>query len=77
MANITEVASVVKKHIPDAQITFEWDKGEDMRRFNRANSFKVDTTPAFEDFGFQPRYLLDEMVVDFIEEVRRGRGGTH
>jgi nucleoside-diphosphate-sugar epimerase len=33
----------------------------------------MDNTVAFEDFGYQPRYLLDEMVKDFIKEVRAGR----
>ena len=72
MANLTEVVEVVKKHIPDAQITFDWDKSEEMKAFNNANSFKFDNTVAFEDFGYQPRYLLNEMVEDFINEVRKG-----
>lgn len=73
LANITEVANTVKKYIPDAQITFDWDKSEDMKTYNRANSFKVDNMLATEDFGYEPRYLLDEMVADFIEEVRKGK----
>ena len=72
-ANLTEVVEVVKKHIPDAQITFDWDKGEEMKAYNNSNSFKMDNTVATEDLGYQPRYLLNEMVADFINEVRGGK----
>ena len=73
LASISEVTEAVKRVIPDAQITFDVDNGEKMRSLNRGVNYEMDNTSAFEDFGYQPRYLLDEMVEDFIQEVRRGR----
>lgn len=73
MATLIEVADAVKKHIPDAQITFDWDRSEEMMEANSGVNYEMDNTVAFEDFGYRPRYLLDEMVEDFIEEVRIGR----
>ena len=76
MATLTEVAEVIKKHIPDAQITFDWDKSEEMRLANSDENCEMDNTAAFEDFGYQPKYLLDEMVKDFIDEVRNGKAAS-
>lgn len=75
MATLTEVAEAIKRHIPDAQITFDWDKSEEMRAANSGVTYEMDNTVAFEDFGYKTRYLLNEMVEDFIKEVRAGRAG--
>jgi len=75
MATLTEVADTVKKHIPDARITFDWDRSEEMTVANSGVNYEMDNTVAFEDFGYQPLYLLNEMVEDFIKEVRAGRAG--
>ena len=75
MANLSEVAVEIKKHIPDARITFGWDKSDAMKLANSGVSYEMDNTIAFEDFGYQTRYLLREMVADFIKEVRAGRAG--
>jgi len=69
-ANLDEVIAAVRKHIPDARINFEADKTGEMKAYNGALGFKVDNTAAFEDFGYKPQYLLDDMVADFIKEVR-------
>ena len=71
---LTEVAATIKKHIPDAHITFDWDKSEEMRIAN-CGAIDIDNTAASEDFSYEPAYLLDEMVEDFIREVRAGRAG--
>ena len=73
LANLTEVVEAVKKTIPDAQITFDEDKNEKMQSLNQGVNYEMDNTSAFEDFGYRPDYLLDEMVADFISEVRKGR----
>ncbi len=73
MANLSEVAEQIKKHIPDARLTFEWDKSEAMKIANSGVSYEMDNTVASQDFGYQTRYLLNEMVADFIKEVRAGR----
>jgi len=75
MATLSEVAEQVKKHIPDSRITFEWDKSGAMKIANSGVSYEMDNTVAFQDFGYQTRYLLNEMVADFIKEVRAGRAG--
>ena len=75
MATLSEVAEQVKKHVPDARLTFEWDKSEAMKIANSGVSYEMDNTVAFQDFGYQTRYLLKEMVADFIKEVRAGHAG--
>ena len=69
-ATVTEIADSVKRHLPQAQIDFDWDRSEEMKFASVANSFDVDSTAAEEDFGWQPRYLLDEAALDFINEVK-------
>lgn len=73
MATLSEVAEQIKRHIPDSQITFEWDKSEAMKIANSGVSYEMDNSVAFEDFGYQTCYFLAEMVADFIKEVRAGR----
>ena len=75
MANLSEVAEQIKKHIPDARITFEWDKSDTMKVANSGVSYEMDNTVASQDFGYRTRYLLNEMVADFIKEVMAGRAG--
>jgi nucleoside-diphosphate-sugar epimerase len=74
-ATLREVAAAVRRHLPEAQIAFEWDQSEAMRVANRSLSYEMDTTAAAEDFGYVSRYPLDAMVADFIAEVRAGRAG--
>jgi len=68
-----EIADTVKKYLPEAQIGFDWDRSEEMKIASLSDSYEMDNTAAWEDFGWQPRYLLDEMVLDFISEVKAGR----
>lgn len=75
MATLNEVVESIKEHIPEAHINFETDHSDLMKGHNRGVSYEMDNTVANEDFGYQPRYLLNDMVRDFIEEVRAGRAG--
>jgi nucleoside-diphosphate-sugar epimerase len=75
-ATLKEVAAVLRHHLPEAQIDFDWDRSEAMRVANRSLSYKMDTTAAFDDFGFVLRYPLDPMIADFIADVRAGRTGS-
>jgi len=75
MATINEVAEAVRKYIPNAQITYEWDKSEYMRLQNSGVSYEMENTVAHEDFGYQPKYQLDSMIRDFIKEVKAGTAG--
>jgi len=72
---LREVAATVHRQLPDAKITFEWDRSETMRVANRSLSYEMDTTAASEDFGYIVRYPLEAMVADLIAEVRAGRAG--
>ena len=74
-ATLSEVAEVVRRRLPEAQISFEWDQSEAMRVANRSLCYEMDNTAASEDFGYVLRYPVDAMVADFIAEVRDGRAG--
>jgi nucleoside-diphosphate-sugar epimerase len=69
-ATMREVAAAVKRVLPGAQIEFDWDQSEEMRQANSAVYYELDNTAAQEDFGWQPRYLLDKMVQDFAKEIK-------
>jgi nucleoside-diphosphate-sugar epimerase len=72
-ATLREVAQVVRRHLPEAQIAFEQDRSEAMRVANRSLRYALDGTAAAEDFGYRVRFPLEAMVADFIAEVRAGR----
>jgi len=69
-ATVTEIADSVKRHLPQAQIDFAQDKSEEMRIASLDNNYDMDNTSIREDTGWQPRYLVDEAVLDFISEVK-------
>jgi nucleoside-diphosphate-sugar epimerase len=74
-ATLREVAAAVWRHLPGAQIAFERDHSEAMRTANRSLAYEMDTAAAAKDFGYAPRYPLDDMVADFIAEVHAGKAG--
>ncbi len=65
-----ELELTIKKFIPDAKITYKPDPL--VMEFYRNQSMKViDDRCAREEWGWQPRYKnLEEIVADFIQEVR-------
>jgi UDP-glucose 4-epimerase len=71
-ATLRDVANAVRRHLPEAQIAFQWDQSEAMRVANRSLSYEMDNAAAAEDFGYISGYPLDAMVADFIAEVRAG-----
>jgi len=75
MATLNEVAGAITQYIPDAQVSFDWDKSEFMKLQNSGVNYEMDNSVAHEDFGYQPKYLLDDMIKDFIKEVEAGRAG--
>jgi UDP-glucose 4-epimerase len=75
MTTLNEVARAITHYIPHAQITFDWNKSEYMKLQNSGVSYEMDNSIAHEDFGYQPEYLLDSMIRDFIKEVEAGRAG--
>jgi len=72
MATLAQVTKVIRKHIPDAQIRFDWDRSDEMKLHNNALNYEMDNAATFADLGWKPRFLLEEMVEDFIQEVKRG-----
>ena len=74
-ATMQEVVDTVKIYLPQAQIDFVWDRSETMRIANMDNNYEMDNTSVREDTGWQPQYLLDKTVSDFINEVKAGRAG--
>jgi len=75
MAAIQEIADTVGKYLPEAQIDFDWDRSEAMKIASADSNYEMDNTSLREDTDWQPRYLLDETVKDFIREVKAGRAG--
>jgi nucleoside-diphosphate-sugar epimerase len=73
MATLSQVTKAIRKHIPDAQIRFDWDRSDEMKLHNNALNYEMDNAASFTDLGWKPRFLLEEMVEDFIQEVKRGR----
>lgn len=74
-ATMQEIADTVKKYLPEAQIDFDWDRSEEMKIASLADSYEMDNTSIREDTGWQPRYPLDDTVLDFISEVKAGKAG--
>ncbi len=74
-ATMQEIVEAVKKHLPEAQIDFDWDRSEAMKIASADNDYEMDNTSVKEDTGWQPHYLLDKAVSDFISEVKIGRAG--
>lgn len=74
-AALSEVGAAVRRHLPGAQIAFEWDQSDAMQVANRSLGYAMDGAAAAEDFGYALRYPLDALVADFIAEVQAGRAG--
>jgi len=66
-----ELAAAVGRHIPGADITFE----PDPRTVQFVNSIprQLDDSRARADWDWQPRYMLDDAIEDFVEIVRSRR----
>ena len=74
-ATMQEIATAVTKNLPNAQIFFDPDRSEEMRRACLADSYEMDKSSIEQDVGWQPKYPLEEAVLDFIYEVKEGRAG--
>ncbi len=63
-----ELVSEVKRHIPDASLVFR-PKRETMSIINSWPQ-RLDDSPAQKDWGWRSKYLLPDMVKDFIMTIR-------
>ena len=62
------VAAEIKKHIPDFELNYEVDP----LRQGIANSWPnwIDTSAAFNEWGFTPEYNLENMTTDMLAKLR-------
>jgi nucleoside-diphosphate-sugar epimerase len=65
-----EMADIVRKYIPDAQITFqvnpEWDK------LLKSASHMVDDSSSVQEWGWQPRYdSWDKVVQAYLRDLQK------
>ena len=74
-ASTQEIVEAVRRHVPGAHITISVNP--DTQRIMDTQYVNVqrrpDDRPARDDWGWKPRYTLDDAVVDFVEDVRQGR----
>lgn len=68
LSSIQEFVDVVKKHIPDAKIGFKPDP--EIMRALKGLPRAYDESRAREEWNWVPKYSTDDMLQDFIEEVR-------
>lgn len=67
-ATAEELVDNIKRYIPEAQIDFEPDQA--VAESVESSSYILDDTLARDDWGWSPRYFLDEVVRDVIKEVQ-------
>jgi nucleoside-diphosphate-sugar epimerase len=66
-----ELERILKRHVPDARITYNPDPAV-MNILNQQIEMAVDDSKAREEFGWAPLYDdLDKLVGDFIADVQR------
>ncbi len=63
-----QLADAIRRQVPDADITFEPD--EQITAFIKSIPQKLDDSLARADWGWHPRYGLDEAVADFVKTTR-------
>jgi len=64
----SELAGLVRARIPDAQIDFQPDPS--LQFIISRLTVRFDDSRAREEWGWEPRYTQDEMVDDFLREMR-------
>ncbi|HKV60249.1 MAG TPA: NAD-dependent epimerase/dehydratase family protein [Ktedonobacteraceae bacterium] len=63
-----ELAGIVRARIPEAQINFQPDPS--LQFIINRLAVRFDDSRAREEWGWEPRYTPDEMVDDFLQEMR-------
>jgi threonine 3-dehydrogenase len=63
-----ELADMVRARIPDAQINFQPDQS--MQPLLNRLMMRFDDSRAREEWGWEPHYTQDQMVDDFLQEMR-------
>ena len=71
-----ELVATLKRHLPQVAIDFKPDQGEAAEKLRAAMAKEMDDSLARQDWGWQPQFLLEETVLDFIAELRRAEDGS-
>ncbi len=74
-ASTKELVDATRRHVPDARISLEFDPEYQhvMETQYVCIQKQPDDSPARRDWGWHPRYMLDDAVRDLVEDVRTGR----
>ena len=67
-----EMAEHVKRGIPNAKITFNPD-AEIIKLQKSRGPFIYDCSKALQEWGWKPTYTLEEMVIDFCNELEKSK----
>ena len=65
----SELVDTLKRHLPAVNVEFNPDKSEEALQLQKAMAKEMDESLAQNDWGWQPKYLLEETVIDFIKEL--------
>ena len=68
LSSVREFVNIVKKHIPEAKIGFK--PNPEIMQALKGTTRAFDESQAREEWGWKPAYTTDEMIQDFIKEVR-------
>jgi threonine 3-dehydrogenase len=64
-----QLVETLKRYVPKVDVDFDPDHSEDAQRLRKAMAKEMDESLAGKEWGWQPRYGLEETVRDFIEEL--------
>ena len=65
-----ELVETLRRFVPNVDIKFDTDNSESARRLRKAMIKEMDDSLAQKEWGWQPKYLLEETVRDFIAELQ-------
>jgi threonine 3-dehydrogenase len=68
-----QMVETLKQILPRTEVAFKPDESEAALRLRKAMSKQMDESLARKDWGWQPRFSVEGMINDFVEETRRVR----
>lgn len=64
-----EMVEVLKRQLPKVEIDFDPDESRAARELRKAMTKQMDESLAQKEWGWRPKYFLEETVKDFIAEL--------
>jgi len=64
-----QMVDALKKVLPKIEIEFEPDESEAALRLRKAMNKQMDDSLARKDWGWRPRFSVERMIKDFVEET--------